>query len=267
MIFAEKLMELRRQKGWSQEELGERLGVTRQTVSKWELGSTTPEMEKLAAMGELFGISLDELVRGGESYTVTGDVTEQKVIVVKRTRFVNGEFKSEKKWRGKPLVHINFKGRADGFLAIGLLARGIFSIGLLSMGVVTIGLLSLGVVVIGALMAVGIAADALISAGVFSFGIISAGVFSFGLISFGWLTGGVMSMGMYTTGVLAKGTIAIGSHAEGVVVLGKETLGEIEMHLPVTSEEFRAAVESRLPNTPKFIVDFFSWVAENVELN
>ena len=267
MTFAEKLIELRKGRGWSQEELGERLGVTRQTVSKWELGSTTPEMEKLAAMGELFGISLDELVRGGESYTVTGDVPEQKVIVVKKSRFVRGEFKSEKKWCGKPLVHINFRGRADGFLAIGLLARGIFSIGLLSMGVVTIGLLSLGVVVIGALMAVGIAADALISAGVFSFGIISAGVFSFGLISFGWLTGGVMSMGMYTTGVLAKGTIAIGSHAEGVVVLGKETLGEIEMHLPVTSEEFRAAVESRLPNTPRFIVDFFSWLAENVELN
>ena len=267
MTFAEKLIELRKGRGWSQEELGERLGVTRQTVSKWELGSTTPEMEKLAAMGELFGISLYELVRGGESYTVTGDVPEQKVIVVKKSRFVRGEFKSEKKWCGKPLVHINFRGRADGFLAIGLLARGIFSIGLLSMGVVTIGLLSLGVVVIGALMAVGIAADALISAGVFSFGIISAGVFSFGLISFGWLTGGVMSMGMYTTGVLAKGTIAIGSHAEGVVVLGKETLGEIEMHLPVTSEEFRAAVESRLPNTPRFIVDFFSWLAENVELN
>lgn len=267
MTFAEKLIELRKQRGWSQEELGERLGVTRQTVSKWELGSTTPEMEKLAAMGELFGISLDELVRGGESYTVTGDVPEQKVIVVKRSRFVHGEFKSEKKLRGKPLVHINLKGRADGFFAIGLMAKGFFSIGLLSMGVFSIGLLSLGVIVIGAVAAVGIAVDALISAGVFSFGIISAGVFSFGLISFGWLTGGVMSMGMYSFGAFAKGTIAIGSHAEGVVVLGKETIGEIEMHLPITSEEFREAIESRLPNTPKNIVDFFSWLAENVELN
>ncbi len=36
--FAEKMMELRRSKGWSQEQLGEKLGVTRQTVSKWELG-------------------------------------------------------------------------------------------------------------------------------------------------------------------------------------------------------------------------------------
>lgn len=38
MEFSEKLMELRKQKGWSQEELGNRLNVTRQTVSKWELG-------------------------------------------------------------------------------------------------------------------------------------------------------------------------------------------------------------------------------------
>ena len=54
MSFAEKLMELRKQKGWSQEELGDKLGVTRQTVSKWELGATTPEMEKLAAISDLF---------------------------------------------------------------------------------------------------------------------------------------------------------------------------------------------------------------------
>lgn len=50
MKFSEKLTELLPSRGWSQEQLGERLGVTRQTVSKWELGSTTPELEKLAMM-------------------------------------------------------------------------------------------------------------------------------------------------------------------------------------------------------------------------
>ena len=45
MNFSQKLMELRRSKGMSQEQLGEKLGVTRQTISKWELGQTTPEME------------------------------------------------------------------------------------------------------------------------------------------------------------------------------------------------------------------------------
>ena len=265
MTFAEKLTELRKQRGWSQEELGERLGVTRQTVSKWELGSTTPEMEKLAAMGELFGITLDELVRGGESYTVTGDVPEQKVVVVKRSRFVNGEFKSEKKVLGKPLVHINLKGKANGFFAIGLMARGFFAIGLLSMGIFSIGLLSIGVVVLGALGGLGIAAHALIAAGVFAFGAVAAGVFSFGAVSFGWLSYGAVSMGTYTIGALSKGTIAIGANASGIIALGKDTAGEIQLHLPITAEEFRAAVESRLPNTPKFITELFSMFAESVE--
>ena len=42
MNFAEHLMSLRRQRGWSQEELGNQVGVTRQTVSKWEMGQSTP---------------------------------------------------------------------------------------------------------------------------------------------------------------------------------------------------------------------------------
>lgn len=44
MDFPQKLMELRRSHGLSQEQLGEKIGVTRQTISKWELGQTTPEM-------------------------------------------------------------------------------------------------------------------------------------------------------------------------------------------------------------------------------
>ena len=62
MEFHNKLYELRRQKGFSQEELANRLNVSRQTVSKWEVGESTPDMEKLVAMSDLFGISLDELV-------------------------------------------------------------------------------------------------------------------------------------------------------------------------------------------------------------
>ena len=62
MEFNNKLYELRKQKGLSQEELANRLNVSRQTVSKWEVGESTPDMEKLVAMSDLFGISLDELV-------------------------------------------------------------------------------------------------------------------------------------------------------------------------------------------------------------
>lgn len=63
MNFNEKLINLRKEKGLSQEALGEKLNVARQTVSKWELGETTPEMDKLVRMSELFEISLDELMK------------------------------------------------------------------------------------------------------------------------------------------------------------------------------------------------------------
>lgn len=62
MDFNNKLYELRKQKGFSQEELANRLNVSRQTISKWEVGESTPDMEKLAAISDLFEVSLDELV-------------------------------------------------------------------------------------------------------------------------------------------------------------------------------------------------------------
>ena len=64
MNFAEHLMALRKQRGWSQEELGSQIGVTRQTVSKWEMGQSTPELEKLVELSRLFGMSIDQLVGG-----------------------------------------------------------------------------------------------------------------------------------------------------------------------------------------------------------
>lgn len=64
MEFNKKIYELRKQKGFSQEELASKLNVTRQTVSKWELGDSTPDMEKLVVLSDLFEISLDELVLG-----------------------------------------------------------------------------------------------------------------------------------------------------------------------------------------------------------
>ena len=72
--FSEKLIKLRKEKGFSQEELGNKLNVARQTVSKWELGETTPEMDKLIKMSEIFDITLDELIKGEkEEKTISGD--------------------------------------------------------------------------------------------------------------------------------------------------------------------------------------------------
>lgn len=69
MEFHKKLYELRKQRGISQEELADKLNVTRQTVSKWEIGDSTPDLEKLRMMSDYFRISLDELVMGKEPDT------------------------------------------------------------------------------------------------------------------------------------------------------------------------------------------------------
>ena len=62
MKFNERLLELRKKNGWSQEELGYKLDVSRQTISKWESGQTTPELEKLRNLAKIFEISVDELI-------------------------------------------------------------------------------------------------------------------------------------------------------------------------------------------------------------
>lgn len=64
MKFSEKLQKLRKEKGFSQEDLANELNVTRQTVSKWELDQTVPDMNKLIEISKLFDISLDELTGG-----------------------------------------------------------------------------------------------------------------------------------------------------------------------------------------------------------
>lgn len=63
MIFADKLIRLRRQSGWSQEELAEQMNVTRQSVSKWEGAQAVPDLEKILRLSQLFGVSTDYLLK------------------------------------------------------------------------------------------------------------------------------------------------------------------------------------------------------------
>ena len=64
MNFGERIYELRSRQGLSQGELADRLGVSRQAVSKWENNSAVPDLDKLLKMSEIFSVSLDELVKG-----------------------------------------------------------------------------------------------------------------------------------------------------------------------------------------------------------
>lgn len=63
MILADKIVSLRKKAGWSQEDLAENLGVTRQSVSKWEGAQSVPDMDKVVTMSRLFGVSTDFLLK------------------------------------------------------------------------------------------------------------------------------------------------------------------------------------------------------------
>lgn len=63
MNFPEKLQKLRKERGWSQEELANRITVSRQAVSKWELGTAVPDTDNIVQLSELFGVTTDYLIK------------------------------------------------------------------------------------------------------------------------------------------------------------------------------------------------------------
>ena len=62
-MFADKLLQLRKMNHMSQEELAEKVNVSRQTLSKWETGESVPDIEKCKLLAEIFRVTLDDLVR------------------------------------------------------------------------------------------------------------------------------------------------------------------------------------------------------------
>ena len=78
MIFADKLIDLRKKNGWSQEELAEKLNVSRQAVSKWEGAQSVPDMSRIIQLSELFGVSTDYLLKDSlEQAEPAGESTEE----------------------------------------------------------------------------------------------------------------------------------------------------------------------------------------------
>ena len=66
MTLGENIVRLRTQKNWSQGDLADAMEISRQSVSKWETDASIPDLDKLLKLSELFGVTLDELVRGEE---------------------------------------------------------------------------------------------------------------------------------------------------------------------------------------------------------
>ena len=80
MTFSEKISALRKQKGWSQEELAEKLMVTRQAVSKWESAQSMPDLDKLVQLSEALGVSTDYLLKDEQALSAPVPATAEQTV-------------------------------------------------------------------------------------------------------------------------------------------------------------------------------------------
>ena len=94
MILAEKIAMLRKQNGWSQEELAEQLGISRQSVSKWESGNAIPDLDKIIKMSGIFGVSTDYLLKD-EMDSITASEPFVDTYEKENTRYVSLEEANE----------------------------------------------------------------------------------------------------------------------------------------------------------------------------
>lgn len=82
MILADKIIEERKKNGWSQEELANKLGVSRQAVSKWESAGSIPDLQRILQMSELFGVTTDYLLKDEIEEEPLNEYVETKTIKV-----------------------------------------------------------------------------------------------------------------------------------------------------------------------------------------
>lgn len=202
MDFSEKLIRLRRSAGLSQAELADLLGVTRQSVSKWESGTAMPELGKLIALSDRFQVSVDYLVKENleEPAERCPPPAETARLEEKLDRLTEEyqrswgpyfAYTSRAKIGRLPLVSVRL-GRdrhpSRHTLAVGVIAVGNFSVGLVSVG--------------------------LISAGGLSLGLVSFGLLALGMVAIGYAAAGLSVLGVYGLGVAVRAsTLAIGAAA------------------------------------------------------
>ena len=269
MTFSEKLMDLRRKSGLSQEQLADRLGVTRQSVSKWESGTAMPELVKLISLSDIFGVSVDYLVKDyleePESADGGDDLSAQQAVRLEKkvdelTNYVKGRvyrFDSKTRIFGLPLVSVRFGFVRNGKLSMDNVARGIIAVGNAAIGVVAIGIVGVGLFTFG-----------VVGLGLLSLGIVAAGLGAFGVMALGYLALGVSAVGVYAGGVAAIAAkiaaavsavapTAIGEHASGSHVL---LWGD-----GLTAPEVRAFLLEHHPDLWQPLLELFSSLGAHIK--
>ncbi len=251
MTTGNKLAKLRREAGYTQEQLAEMLDVSRQSISKWESDAAYPETEKLIKLGELYGCSMDYLLKDEIEEKDGANRSLRGISSVKDLHF---EWKSKKSIAGLPLCHINVGlGRsAKGIVAIGLAARGVLALGLFSLGIISFGVFSLGLLALGALALGGLAAGAL-----------ALGIMAFGGVCVGIIAAGGVAVGAFCAGGLAVGKyLAVGDYAFGDVALGISKMVARKMgYAPFHGEH----LEKAAAYLDKIVPWYLGWAKEIVQ--
>jgi len=252
MTLGEKLSKLRKECDYTQEQLAEILGVSRQSISKWESGIAYPETDKLIKMGKLFECSMDYLLNEDITEKNGLEPTEKENFWDQLKKQIH-ERKSEKTVFGMPLYHIG--KNAHGFFAIGIKARGVFSIGLMSRGAVSFGLFSLGLISLGVL-SLGLISIGVFSLGLLAVGTVAMGLFAVGAISIGIVSLGALSFGFFSSGALAVGKYAaVGDHAYGMIAIGRSVAeGSVYGYVgDIAAADIPAALEWLAANVPAWL--------------
>ena len=268
--FSQKLMDLRRKAGMSQEQLADRLGVTRQSVSKWESGAAMPELVKLISLSDFFGVSVDYLVKdtleapedpsGGtkEFSSRQAERLEQKVDEL--TRYVRGRiYRYDSKLRifGLPLVSVRLGFVRNGRVSWDNVAKGILAIGNCAVGVVSIGLIGVGLVSFGAL-----------TLGLLALGIVAVGLGAFGVAALGYLALGGSAVGGYAGGVAASAAkVAVAVSAAAPTAVGEHASGSNVLLWGdgLTGSEIRAFLLRHHPDLWKPLLDLFSVLGSHIK--
>lgn len=219
MAFAETLTRLRREKGLSQEQLADLTDVSRQAVGKWEAGQSMPDLPRLIALADLFGVTLDALVRpnaapaaaeradGAPSMpgAVRAEARGKTLWIPAGSAWAltpGYEYKSERTLFGLPLVHINLGYGLRG-------AKGVFAVGNYAVGVVAVGGFSAGLIGIGGL--------------------------SVGLLAIGGVAVGGLALGGLAVGGIALGACAVGRYAFGVAAVASQAAVGVSALAPVSA--------------------------------
>jgi transcriptional regulator with XRE-family HTH domain len=226
-MLGDTIYRLRKEKGLSQAELGDLVGVSNKAVSKWETYEANPDISSLSLLAKALGVSIEELLTDVKPEKTPNETSDEKLnetckgeamhedaykeanvfglLGVEIDTLEKYEFCSNKKTKkGLSYLHIHIgktsktvNAKARGVIAIGGNAKGLISIGLVSQGLLSIGLASIELLSFG-VVSMGLLAVGAVAAGGAALGAIAVGIVSLGAISVGVVSVGAVSLGVWS---------------------------------------------------------------------